>query len=59
MHVLFQQWPREVDLAEIESDQKYLMLLSETLEIPIDDIDRLRPGAHAIPDRKGTHFEDG
>jgi hypothetical protein len=42
MHVLFQRWPKEVDLSAIETDQQYLILLSETLEIPIDDIDRLR-----------------
>ncbi len=42
MHLLFQQWPDDVDLSAIENDEKALVLLSDTLEIPIDDIDRLR-----------------
>ncbi len=42
MHVLFQRWPKDMDLSEIDQDEKALILLSETLEIPIDDIDRLR-----------------
>lgn len=42
MHVLIQQWPKEVDFSEIDTDHKFLILLSDTLQIPIDDIDRLR-----------------
>jgi len=42
MHVLFQRWPKEVDVSAIEKDEKFLISLSEVLEIPIDDIDRLR-----------------
>ncbi len=42
MHVLIQQWPKEVDFSEIDADHKFLILLSDTLQIPIDDIDRLR-----------------
>jgi len=42
MHVLFQRWPKEIDLKAIDNDEKYLILLSETLEISIDDLDRLR-----------------
>jgi hypothetical protein len=41
MHLLFHRWPGDVDLSAIENDEKALILLSETLEIPIDDIDRL------------------
>lgn len=42
MHLLFRQWPKQVDLAEIEHDPEAWQLLSHTLQVPAEDLERLR-----------------
>ena len=42
MHLLFQQWPEEVDLSVLARDQGAWQRLSETLQISLEDLDRLR-----------------
>lgn len=42
LHFLFLGWPRQKDLAEIERDPAAWQALCETLQIPPDDLERLR-----------------
>lgn len=42
IHLLFSRWPKEVDLSVLENDSTYWPALSETLDIAIDDLERLR-----------------
>jgi hypothetical protein len=42
MHFLFRQWPKKVDLSEIDQNPLVWQLLSETLRVPPDDLERLR-----------------
>jgi hypothetical protein len=42
IHLLFQRWPTEQDLASIETDPKAWAQLSEILDIAPEDLDRLR-----------------
>jgi len=42
IHALFQRWPRGVDIALVEQDPKYWSLLSDIIEIPMDDLERLQ-----------------
>jgi hypothetical protein len=42
IHALFQRWPERIDLCQVEADPTCQKLLSETLEIPIDDLERLK-----------------
>lgn len=42
MNLLLQHWPEQVDLAAAETDLQVFNLLSETLTISIEDLERLR-----------------
>ncbi|MBE0698309.1 MAG: hypothetical protein IH586_15430, partial [Anaerolineaceae bacterium] len=42
MHFLFRQWPKQVGLSEIDQNPMAWQLLSETLQVPADDLERLR-----------------
>ncbi len=42
MHSLFNRWPGTVDVSEVERSPKYWSVLSETLQIPPDDLERLK-----------------
>jgi hypothetical protein len=57
MHELFQRWPKEIDISLAEQDSKYWSLLSNTIEIPIDDLERLQSIWHDnfIPTLKLIH----
>lgn len=42
IHFLFQHWPKDIPLSRIETNQEAWQLLSETLQIPEEDLDRMR-----------------
>jgi hypothetical protein len=57
MNMLLQRWPSEVNLAAVDEDPGANMLLSETLGISPEDVDRLRViwRGHFIPMLKRIH----
>lgn len=42
MHLLFQRWPKDLDLSVLANDQNAWKMLSDVLEIAPEDLDRLR-----------------
>lgn len=42
IHFLFQRWPRDIDLSHLETEPELRAMLSDILNIPPDDIDRLK-----------------
>lgn len=42
MHLLLQRWPEDTDLSEAESSEQLLALFGDVLELPWEDVDRLR-----------------